>query len=205
VQAPTPPYPPPDKVAQAAEVISAAKRPLVMVGNGAIRGGACGALRAFIERLQLPVATTFMAKGAIPFSHRYSLGAVGMGAHDYVNCGFDKADVVVCVGYDMVEYHPRLWHQGGDKKIVHIDVSPAEVDENYMLEVGVVGDIAQSLEGIAELAKPVDTRAAKVLRDMIRDELEAHAEDRHFPLKPQKIVWDLRQRLGVEDIVISDG
>ncbi len=204
VQAPTLPYPPPDKVAQAAEVISAAKRPLVMVGNGAIRGGACGALRAFIERLQLPVATTFMAKGAIPFSHRYSLGTVGMGAHDYVNCGFDKADVVVCVGYDMVEYHPRLWHQGGDKKIVHIDVSPAEVDENYMLEVGVVGDIAQSLEGIAELAKPVDTRAAKVLRDTIRDELEAHAEDRHFPLKPQKIVWDLRQRLGVEDIVISD-
>ncbi len=204
VQAPTLPYPPPDKVAQAAEVISAAKRPLVMVGNGAIRGDACGALRAFIERLQLPVATTFIAKGAIPFSHRYSLGTVGMGAHDYVNCGFDKADVVVCVGYDMVEYHPRLWHQGGDKKIVHIDVSPAEVDENYMLEVGVVGDIAQSLEGIAELAKPVDTRAAKVLRDTIREELEAHAEDRHFPLKPQKIVWDLRQRLGVEDIVISD-
>ncbi len=204
VQAPTPPYPPPDKVAQAAEVISAAKRPLVMVGNGAIRGGACGALRAFIERLQLPVATTFMAKGAIPFSHRYSLGTVGMGAHDYVNCGFDEADVVVCVGYDMVEYHPRLWHQGRDKKIVHVDVSPAEVDENYMLEVGVVGDIAQSLEAIAELAKPVDTRAARVLRDTIRDELEAHAEDRHFPLKPQKIVWDLRQCLGVEDIVISD-
>jgi acetolactate synthase-1/2/3 large subunit len=203
-QAPTLPYPPPDKVAQAAEVISASQRPLVMAGNGVIRGDACGALREFVERLHLPVATTFMAKGAIPFSHRFSLGTVGMGAHDYVNCGFDVADVVVCVGYDMVEYHPRLWHQGRDKKIVHVDVSPAEVDENYMLEVGVVGDIAQSLDAIAERANPVNTRATKALRDTIRDELEAHAEDQSFPLKPQKIVWDLRQVLDAEDIAISD-
>ncbi len=204
VQAPAPPYPPPDKVAQAADVISGSKRPLVMAGNGVIRGAACAALRGFVERLQLPVATTFMAKGAIPFSHRFSLGTVGMGAHDFVNCGFDVADVVVCVGYDMVEYHPHLWNQGRDKKIVHIDVSPAEVDENYMLEVGVVGDIAQSLDAIAERAKPVDTGATKPLRDMIRDELEAHAGDQSFPLKPQKIVWDLRQSLDDEDIVISD-
>jgi acetolactate synthase-1/2/3 large subunit len=203
-QAPTLPYPPPDKVAQAAAVISASERPLVMAGNGVIRGGACGALRDFVERLHLPVATTFMAKGAIPFSHSFSLGTVGMGAHDYVNCGFDVADVVICVGYDMVEYHPRLWNQGRDKKIVHIDVSPAEVDENYMLDVGVMGDIAQSLEAITELARPVNTRATKALRDAIRDELEAHATDRGFPLKPQKIVWDLRQVLGDEDIVISD-
>jgi acetolactate synthase-1/2/3 large subunit len=204
VQAPMRPYPAPDKVAQAAEVISSSRRPLVMVGNGAIRGGACEALRGFIEKLQLPVATTFMAKGAIPFSHKYSLGTVGMGAHDYVNCGFDEADVVVCVGYDMIEYPPRRWNANRDKKIVHIDVSPAEVDENYILEVGVLGDIAQSLDAIAELAKPVDTRDARVLRDIIRDELEAHAEDASFPLKPQKIVWDLRQALDDEDIVISD-
>jgi len=204
VQAPTLPYPPPDKVAQAAEVISASKHPLVMVGNGVIRGGACSELRAFIEGLHLPVATTFMAKGAIPSSHPFSLGTVGMGAHDYVNCGFDAADVVICVGYDMVEYHPHLWHQGRDKKIVHIDVSPAEVDENYMLEVGVVGDIAQSLDAIAERADSVDTSAAKALRDTIVGELEAHAQDTSFPLKPQKIVWDLRQVLADEDIVISD-
>jgi acetolactate synthase-1/2/3 large subunit len=204
VQAPTLPYPPPDKVAQAAEVISASQRPLVMVGNGVIRGGACGALREFIERLNLPVATTFMAKGAIPSSHRFSLGTVGMGAHDYVNCGFDVADVVICVGYDMVEYHPRLWHQGRDKKVVHIDVSPAEVDEDYMLEVGVIGDIAQSLDAIAERATPVNTSATRALRDKIQAELEAHAADQSFPLKPQKIVWDLRQVLGDEDIVISE-
>jgi acetolactate synthase-1/2/3 large subunit len=204
VQAPTIPYPAPDKVSQAAEVISTSKRPVVMVGNGVIRGGACMALRNFIETLHLPVATTFMAKGAMPASHPYSLGTVGMGAHDFINSGFDAADVVICVGYDMVEYHPRLWHQGRDKKIVHIDVSPAEVDENYMLEVGVVGDVAQTLDAITEQAEPVDTRAAKTLRDTIRNELEAHAGDQAFPIKPQKIVWDLRQVLDDEDIVISD-
>jgi acetolactate synthase-1/2/3 large subunit len=204
VQAPTIPYPAPDKVSQAAEVISTSKRPVVMVGNGVIRGRACMALRSFIETLHLPAATTFMAKGALPASHPYSLGTVGMGAHDFINSGFDVADVVICVGYDMVEYQPRLWHQGRDKKIVHIDVSPAEVDENYMLEVGVVGDIAQTLDAITEQAEPVDTRAAKTLRDTIRNELEAHAGDQGFPVKPQKIVWDLRQVLDDEDIVISD-
>lgn len=204
VQAAALPYPPPDKVQQAAEVISGAKRPFVMAGNGVIRGGACGALRDFVERLQLPVATTFMAKGAVPSSHRCSLGTIGMGAHDYVNCGFDAADVVICVGYDMVEYPPRLWHANRDKQIVHIDASPAEVDEHYMLEVGVVGDIAQSLEAITDRARPADSRAVVGLRDTIRAELEEHAADTGFPIKPQKIVWDLRQVLDDEDVVISD-
>jgi acetolactate synthase-1/2/3 large subunit len=103
----------------------------------------------FAERLNIPVATTFMAKGAIPFSHPLSLGTVGMQSHDYVGCGFDRADVILCVGYDMIEYHPRLWHPTRDRKIVHIDASPAEVDEHYLLEVGVLGDLAQSLAAIA--------------------------------------------------------
>ncbi len=204
VQAPTRPYPAPEKIEQAAEVLSKAKHPLVMVGNGAIRGGACDAVRDFVEKLHLPTATTFMAKGALPFSHACSLGTVGMGAHDYVNCGFDEADVVVCVGYDMVEYHPSRWNQDGGKKIIHVDVTPAEVDEHYLLEAGVLGDITQSLEAIADRAKPVDTSGARVLRDIIRDELEAHADDQSFPVKPQKIVWDLRQKLDAEDVVISD-
>jgi acetolactate synthase-1/2/3 large subunit len=110
VQAATEPYPAPRKVRQAAEVISSARAPIIMAGNGVIRGRACAELVDFAERLNIPVATTFMAKGAIPFSHPLSLGTVGLQAQDYVGCGFNRADVILCVGYDMVEYHPRLWH-----------------------------------------------------------------------------------------------
>jgi acetolactate synthase-1/2/3 large subunit len=204
VQAPTVPYPAPEKVKQAAEVLSAAKYPVVLAGNGVIRGGACAELVDFVDRLNLPVATTFMAKGTVPFSHPLSVGTAGMQATDVTGCGFDKADVVVCVGYDMVESHPRLWLPESDAKIIHLDVSPAEVDEHYVLEVGVEGDIGETLAAIADLARPADTTPVKSLRDFVVGELEANAEDRSFPVKPQKIVGDLRDALAADDIVISD-
>ena len=106
VQSPKPPVPPVEKIEQAATIISNAKYPLVMAGNGVVRAGADGALVDFAEKLNIPVATTFMAKGSIPFSHDLSLGTVGLQAQDYIACGFDRADVVICVGYDMIEYHP---------------------------------------------------------------------------------------------------
>jgi len=204
VQAAMEPDPASSKVRQAAEVISSAQSPIVMAGNGVIRGGASEELVAFAERLNIPVATTFMAKGAIPFSHPLSLGTVGLSAMDYVGCGFDRADVVICVGVDLVEYPPERWHPNRDKQIVHVDASPAEVDEHYILEVGVIGAIAQSLPEIAAEAKPRDCSPVTGLRETIVQELEAHANDTSFPLKPQKIVWDLRQALAAEDIAISD-
>jgi acetolactate synthase-1/2/3 large subunit len=108
VQSPRPPRAPEEKIRQAAELISSARFPLIMAGNGVIRGAASAQLVKVSEKLNIPVATTFMAKGATPFSHPHSLGTVGLQANDYVACGFDRADVVVCVGYDMVEYHPHL-------------------------------------------------------------------------------------------------
>ncbi len=164
VQAAVPPDPPVEKIEQAARVISEARYPIVMAGNGVIRAKASEALVRFAERLNVPVATTFMAKGVIPFSHPLSLGAIGLQAHDYVSCGFDRADVIICVGYDMVEYHPYLWHPDRDKKIVHIDASPAEVDEHYILEVGVVGNIGSALDAIAQTVEPKDGLPASGLR-----------------------------------------
>ncbi len=204
VQSPTTPTPPAAKVAQAAEILSEARYPLIMAGNGVIRAGASEQLLSFAEALNIPVATTFMAKGAIPFSHRLSLGAVGLQAHDYVACGFDRADVIVCVGYDMVEYHPYLWHRDRDRKIIHIDTVAAEVDEHYVLAAGVLGNIGETLEAIAAQARPAKSPSSSKLRKTIVDELAEHAESSTFPVKPQKIVWDLRQTLAPEDIVISD-
>ncbi len=204
VQSAAPPAPPRHKVEQAARVISEATFPIVMAGNGVVRHGSCDALVAFAEKLNLPVATTFMAKGCIPFSHPNSLGTVGLQAHDYVACGFDRADVIICVGFDMVEYHPYLWHASADRKIIHIDSQPAEVDEHYLLEVGLTGCIRQSLQQITELAEPKETFLAQGLRETIVAELNEHHDSNAFPLKPQKIIHDLRKVLRPTDIVVSD-
>ena len=204
VQDPLPPVAPLAKIEQAAEVIASARFPLIMAGNGVIRAGASAALEQLASDTGIPVTMTFMAKGAIPRTHSMSLGATGLSAHDYVGCGFDRADVVICVGYDIVEYHPHLWHKNPEQKIVHVDALPAEVDEHYILEVGVVGDIAASLREMAARIPPRAENWAEPLRREIDRETSRYAEDQTFPVKPQKILWDLRDVLKAEDILISD-
>ena len=204
VQSALAPIPPEPKMRQAAELISEARFPLIMAGNGVIRGNASTELVAFAEKLNIPVATTFMAKGVIPYSHELSLGAVGLQAHDYISCGFDRADVIICVGYDIVEYHPELWNRDKKAKLIHIDPSPAEVDEYYIVECGVPGNIANALYSISGMAVPKQENNANILRHTIVDVIEALADSQAYPLKPQKILWDLRQALNVDDIVISD-
>lgn len=204
VQFATPSEPPADRIAAAADVISAARKPIILAGNGVVRAHAAKALAEFAEKLRIPVANTFMAKGVIPFKHAMALGSAGLQAHDYVGCGFDQADVVICIGYDLVEYHPYLWHPTRDRKIIHIDMSPAEVDASYCVEVGVVGDIKLSLARIAALATPHRGENIRRFRQALIEEMDLHRVDESFPLKPQKIIWDLRTALNLEDIVICD-
>jgi acetolactate synthase-1/2/3 large subunit len=204
VQSAEAPVPPQEKIDQAAEIISNARYPIVMAGNGVVRAKANDALVQFSDALNIPVATTFMAKGSIPFSHDLSLGTVGLQAQDYIACGFDRADVVICIGYDMIEYHPHLWNKDKSNKIIHIDMSPAEVDEHYILECGVIGDIRAALSGIAKIATPQSGSQSQNLRETIVDELTAHETDDSFPMVPQRIVLDLRKALANDDIVVSD-
>jgi acetolactate synthase I/II/III large subunit len=204
VQIPFTPAPPAVKVEQAARIISTARCPVILAGNGVVRAGAVQSLVSFAEVLRIPVANTFMAKGAIPFSHEMSLGTIGLKARDLPWFAFDKADVVICVGYDMVEYHPEEWNPAADKTIIHIDALPAEVDECYKVACGVPGNIGEALRGIAMQATPQSGSPLKALRQAIIDERAAYADDQGFPVKPQKILWDLRQVLGPADIVISD-
>ncbi len=204
VSSPTPPEPAGESVRRAAEAISNARAPIILAGNGVIRAKASQQLDAFAERLNIPVANTFMAKGVIPFRHPMALGTVGLQTRDYVNCGFDHADVIICIGYDLVEYHPYLWHKTRDRRIIHIAANPAEVDASYCIEVGVVGDIKLSLLRIAELASPHQGHRMRALREALIEEMDQHREDRSFPLKPQKIIWDLRTAMDLEDIVICD-
>ena len=204
VQKPYTSAPPNFKIEQAVRIISQAQCPIILAGNGVIRAGASESLVDFAEALHIPVASTFMAKGVIPFSHELSLGTVGLKAKDWVSFGFERADVIICVGYDMVEYHPEQWNPDCCKTIVHIDASPAEVDEHYIVEVGVLGDLGEALLAIARKATPQKGYGLSPLRQAIVREMTAHADDQTFPLKPQKIVWDLQHALADDDIVISD-
>ena len=194
----------PEQVEKAVQIISEAVRPVVLAGNGVIREHASEALVRFAEQLNIPVATTFMAKGVIPDTHPLSLAAVGLQTPDYVNHAFAEADVVIAVGYDIVEYAPKSWNAKRDKKIVHVDMSPAEVDAAYIVNVGVVGDIASSLDAMAQTAKPHSIVHRSQFRQMLHDELEQGRNDFSFPIKPQRILADLRSALADDDIVISD-
>ena len=204
VQSPYAPEAPGHKLDQAAQIIGAARAPLILAGNGVIRQGAAQALVRFAEVLRIPVANSFMAKGVMPFTNDLSLGTIGLKARDLPWFAFEQADVVICIGYDMVEYHPNMWNPGADKTIVHIDGLPAEVDEHYIVAVGVLGDINTSLHGIAMRATPQEASPFSAVRRAIVADRVEYAADTGFPVKPQKIVWDLREVLAPDDIVISD-
>jgi acetolactate synthase-1/2/3 large subunit len=193
-------------IERAAEVISKAENPLILVGNGAIRAHASEMLTEFATRLNIPVANTFMGKGVIRYTHPLALWAVGLQQRDYISCGFDRTDLVIAIGYDIVEYSPKKWNPEGTIPIIHISMTPSEVDSSYIAEVEVVGDISDSLK---EILYRVDRTGkpephAVGLRAEIRSDYAVYANDDQFPIKPQKLIYDLRQVMTPDDIVISD-
>jgi acetolactate synthase-1/2/3 large subunit len=189
---------------RAAELINSARFPILLVGNGLIRNRAADALRRFVDRTRIPCAHTFMAKGALPYTNELSLLAVGLQSRDMVDCGLDRADVVLCVGYDLVEYHPGKWNPSRDKKIIHIDRTPAEVDAHYTVSVGIEAGIDLTLDELGGMITTRDDTAIMTLRRAILDELSEQAGDPSFPMKPQRVMHDIRRVLGDDDIVISD-
>jgi acetolactate synthase I/II/III large subunit len=199
--------PSPDRHAleTAARLIEAASFPLIFAGNGVIRGRASGELRTFARAHGIPVAHTFMAKGSMPYDDDLCLLSVGLQARDYISCGFDKADLIIAIGYDPVEYAPKFWNPERKKSIVHIDFTPAEVDSFYQPAVEVVADVREAIELLGGLVKgQKDPAPYHTLRRFILAELQEGADDDGFPLKPQRILRDLRAQMGREDILISD-
>ena len=191
---------------RAAQLIREARQPIILAGNGVVRQGASQVLTEFAEATNIPVAHTFMGKGSIPWTHPLSLLTVGLQARDFVSCGFDRADLVIAIGYDIVEYHPRLWNLGQDKKIVHIDTQPSESDAAYVTDVEMVGNIKHSLACL--LAQGIQPKelvyASDTLREIILARITEHRDDKAFPMKPQKILSDIRSVLAENDILISD-
>ncbi|HEV2434656.1 MAG TPA: acetolactate synthase large subunit [Verrucomicrobiae bacterium] len=204
VQAPHPGPALAGQIERAAHLIAQAQQPVILAGNGVIRARAWEALVQFAEKLNIPVATTFMSKGVISDAHPLSHGAIGLQAQDYINRGLAQADMIITIGYDLVEFAPGFWNPGHDKTIIHVDPSPAEVDSAYIVGVGVVGELSTSLRELARVCAPRPETQCSHMRRALRDELEEHRDDAAFPLKPQRIISDLRRALKDEDIVISD-
>jgi acetolactate synthase-1/2/3 large subunit len=205
-------------IAHAARLINAAQRPIILAGNGVLRRRASDQLRALAKGLHVPVAATFMGKGAVDDRSHLSLMAVGLQARDHVLTGFDRADLVIAVGYDLVEYAPARWNPGGTKRIIHLDTQPAEVDADYQPEIELIGDIGGALEELLAATLPggVGGRSADQrhesketlvhadLRMSLLGDLEVCVTDRSYPIKPQRAIYELRRALGRDDIVVSD-
>lgn len=201
---------PDDKIVDAAyDRIRAAKRPIVLAGNGTIRKRASAQLRRFCEATGIGVLSTFMAKGCVDRHADHCLFTIGLQQKDYTALAVDDADLVIALGYDLVEYPPRLWNPDGTKPIVHIDFLPAEIDANYHPDVECVGDLAHTLWMLNERfehdgPQSYDLDGQKAVRDRMLEEFRAHAEDRtEGSIRPQKALWDIREALGPEDILLS--
>lgn len=202
---------PDDKITDRAfDMIRNAKRPLILAGNGAIRKRASSQLRTLCETTGIGVMSTFMGKGAVDMDADYCLYTIGLGQRDVVSLAIDDADLIITLGYDMVEYHPNLWNPGGKKDIIHIDFLPAEIDRNYHPKCELIGDVAHSLWMLNERIwrhrdeLSFDLEPQRKIRARMKEELEAHCDDdTEGSIRPQKALWDVRQALGKDDILLS--
>lgn len=201
-----PEAPSPTQIARAAKILGEAKNPVVLAGHGLARAGAQDALVAFAERLNIAVANTFHGKGAMPDDHPNALGTVGFMVRDYANFGFDAADVIVAVGYELQEFPPAKINPDGTKRIIYIHRFPAEVDANFNIAAGIEGDIAQALDALAAATTPkpsLNTEGA-CIKSLLAEEIETGRTNPSFPLAPQRIVADVRTAMGPDDIVLAD-
>jgi acetolactate synthase I/II/III large subunit len=202
---PVKPEPSARELLKAADLIRNAINPVALCGNGVIRAGAAPALREFSRATGIAVAETFMGKGALDYADPRALGTVGLQSRDYALAGFEDADVVIAMGYDLVEHAPKHWNPRRDKKIVVVDSEPAEIDEFFTPEVELVGDIYHVITRLAEECRDVPhSGGSQRLRDLVLGRLEAAREDDAFPVQPPRALWEIRQALGRQDMLISD-
>jgi acetolactate synthase-1/2/3 large subunit len=196
----------------AVDLVAAAKNPIIIAGNGAVRKRASDQLKRFAHKSGIAVVSTFMGKGAVARSDEHCLFTMGLQGGDYVNLAVDEADLVIAAGYDLVEYAPSLWNKTPGKKLISLDFEPAEIDSDFPVDVDVVGDLGDALWQMSEELNnrfegklPLfDINDRKKLRDTIVADLFAEENNASFPAKPQRIINDVQKFLGPRDIVLSD-
>jgi acetolactate synthase I/II/III large subunit len=211
-------------IEKAAKLILESKTPILLVGNGCIRGRASLYVRKFVEKTGICSMNTFMAKGVISDRSDRHLHTIGIREADHASIAMREADLVIAIGYDLVEYSPKHWNGSLDKKIIHIDFTPAESDTYYPPIIEIAADIEYTmyaiLEEIERIRKQDETEEEKqrqyriphsdlpelfkTIKREIVWRLERYKNDFSYPIKPEKLVLDVRDALDESDIVISD-
>jgi acetolactate synthase-1/2/3 large subunit len=194
----------PKALMRAADLINRSRNPLIILSSGANRNLITRQLTQFIEKTGIYAVHTQMGKGVLSDASDYSLFATGIHKRDYVNCGIDRAEVVITIGYNIVEYPPFVWNRSLDKKIINIDFTEAEVDQYYDPDIEVIGDISCSLRQLGELVTArKDGETFKTIREFLDRKLSLQFK-KQFPPTPREIVWHVRDVLSHEDILTLD-
>lgn len=196
-----------ENIAQALELIAHAKAPIILVGSGCMQEPCDKEIADFIAKTHIYAATTFMGKGCVSSRNHYSLFTVGLGMRDIALDAFQQADLVICIGYRIVEWLPEYWNFGHAKKIIHIDVAPAEVDHKYLPSIEIIGDIKCVIKDINSKLNQIHLKeeaSFAEVRDRLIQNISLESNSDAFPLKPQRILKDVRDELQDDDILISD-
>lgn len=194
-----------ESIEHAAAAIFQAEHPVILAGHSAVRAKASRALTEFATNLKIPVVNTMMAKGIVPYDNPYSMWTIGIPQKDYQNVILEKADLIITVGYDIVEFAPIKWNLKDDHKIIHIDSRPSHVNKLYQPVTEVIGDISDSLEKIGNRChRTKEPEQALAIKRQMSKEHEQYENDMAYPVKPQKILCDIRSVMGKEDILVSD-
>lgn len=190
----------------ACDMISKARYPLIMIGAGANRKRVSQALIHLVNVTGIPFFTTQMGKGVVDERHPRYLGNAALSAGDFVHCAIDHADLVINVGHDVVEKPPFFMHPGG-KQVIHVNFSAADVDPVYFPQHEVVGDIANSVEYLAEKCGQCSSHDFSRFME-VKASVDSHmadkADDGRFPVIPQRIVNDVRQVMPDDGIIALD-
>ena len=190
----------------AADLIRGAITPVALAGNGVVRGERRAGAARVRARDRHPGRRDVHGQGPDPAATAdKALGSVGLQSGDYNMAGFDEADVVLAIGYDLVEHSPEHWNPRRDKKIICIDSVPAEIDEYFIPEVELIGDIYHVLTRLGEECRHVPHQGGSTrLRDVVLGRFEQAKDDDAFPVQPPRALYEIRKALGREDILISD-
>ena len=197
-------------IAEAARLINSADNPIVLLGLLASKPANAAALRDFIGKNHLPVVGTFQAAGAVG-AHLFENfgGRVGQLANQPGDRLLDSADLVITIGYDPVEYPPADWNRNTVRKVIHLDVLPADLDNAYRPYVELTGDIASTLSLLTPQVKrphPSDL-AAMILKTIAAERAELNRESalrNGTPIHPLRLVAELQPFLSSDVTMALD-